>query len=752
MLQRLGAFLSRKARTVLVLAGLLTLAAGAAGFGVFGQLKGGGFEDPAAPSTAAARLLHQTGGTADLALLVRPRHGTVDSPGALAAGRALTDRLAARDGVEGVDSYWRTPVRELKAEDGRAALVLVRLDGDREQVTQRADALIADYASGRDGATPTAAGTVDPIGRELTVLAGGPSGTNRDITTQVAKDLGLAEGIAVPVTLALLVLVFRGLVPALIPLAIGAAAILGTFAELRLLAGLTDVSVFAVNLTTALGLGLAIDYGLLMVSRFREQTAAGQGVPEAVGRTVATAGRTILFSAATVAAALTAPLIFPLYFLRSFAYAGIGVVVTAALCALVVTPALLTVLGHRVARPGKASRSRPAAPGRGSAVWGAIARTVFRHPLRTGLPAVAVLVLAATPLLGARFGVPDERVLPEDAASRSVATALHRDFPGGGGGPIEIVVSGAGTQDARIDGYARTLAALPGVDAVQTDAGTFTAGAASPTSPGDPRRAASGLRHLTVRTGYDASSEAARRLVGQIRAVALPGPGKALVGGPAAQAVDTRRAIQERLPVALAMIVGSTFVLLFLFTGSVLQPVRALLLNALGLGAVLGTMVWIFQAGNFSSVLGFTPMPMDTAMTLLMFCIVFGLSMDYEVFVLSRIKELHDRGLSPAEAVPRGLARSGALVSAAAALLAVSLFAFTTSHVSFMQMFGLGSGLAVLVDATLIRGVLVPACLRLMGRYGWYAPGPLRRVHRRIGLTEGVDVAEERRTAEVAAR
>ncbi|MDC0771411.1 MMPL family transporter [Streptomyces sp. HD] len=724
MLRRLGFLLSRRARTVLVLAGLLTLVAGGIGSGVFGHLKAGGLQDPAAPSAKAAELIDKEfGGTTGLVLLVHPRHGTVDSPAVRNTGRNFTDRLARRPGVDSIVSYWRTPNDTLKAHDGRSALVLVRFAENEEAAARHAGALIDEYV------TNAAAGP------GLRVRAGGPLGTNHDITAQVAKDLALAEGIAVPTTLLLLIIVFRGLVPALIPLAIGGAAILGTLAELRLLAGVTDVSVFALNLTTALGLGLAIDYGLLMVSRFREQMNSARSIREAVVHTMATAGRTIVFSAATVIAALSALLVFPLYFLRSFAYAGIAVVATAALAALVIAPALLTVSGHRVGPADAGTRARKARPRNGSSIWYKTARTVMRRPLTTALPTAALLALAAAPLLGVHFGMPDERVLPENSRSRTAAAALRTDFPGfSGDGTTEIVLTGLADR-RRVADYRRTLSALPGVIAVDT-APARRAGGATPQCPLHPQQAGE-VRRLTVRSGHASASAEARQLVARIRAVAPPGHTTALVGGATAQVMDAEFAIAQRLPFVIAMIAVSTFVLLFLFTGSVIQPLRALALNALGLGAILGILVWIFQDGHFSSLLGFTPTPMDTAMTVLMSCIVFGLSTDYEVFVLSRIKELHDQGLPPAQAVPKGLARSGALVSAAAALLAVSLLAFTTSSVSFMQMFGLGSGLAILLDATVVRGVLLPALLRLLGELAWYCPHWLRRLHAKCGPADG---------------
>ncbi|MBT2418876.1 MMPL family transporter [Streptomyces sp. ISL-22] len=710
MLRRLGLFIAQRARTVLVLAALITLAAGAVGAGVFGHLKGGGFNDPTAPSAKAAGLIDEhLGGSTDLVLLVRPRQGTVDSPPVQSAGRLLTDKLAARPGVQSVTSYWRTPHEDLRAHNGRTGLVLVQFAGDNEEAATRAGPLVRDYVAS------------SAAGPAFTVLSGGPLGINHDVTVQVAKDLGLAEAIAVPITLLLLVIVFRGLVPALIPLATAAAAIFCTFAELRILAAAIDVSVFALNLTTALGLGLAIDYGLLMVSRFREQMTADRDIEAAVVYTIATAGRTIIFSAATVMAALATLLVFPLYFLRSFAYAGVGVVATAALAALFVTPALLTVCGHRVA---------PATPTRrttdGSSVWHAIARVVWRRPAAIAIPAVAVMALAATPLLGVCFGMPDERVLPQSATSRTAATVLHSDFPHlSGAGAIDVVLTGT-TEPKDVDAYARSLRRVPGVVSVNSRAAS-RAGALRP---------ADAVRHLTVRASHASNSAEMEKLVGAVRAVAPPSHSTALVGGAAAQVVDAKQAIQHRLPFVIVTVAASTFVLLFLFTGSVIQPLRALAFNAVGLAAVLGTLVWIFQDGNLSSLLGFTPMPMDTAMTLLMFCIVFGLSTDYEVFVLGRIKELHDQGLPAEHVVTRGLAHTGAIVSAAAALLAVSLLAFTTSSVSFIQMFGLGSGLAILLDATIVRGVLLPACFRLLGERIWYCPRRLRSLQARFALTE----------------
>ncbi len=686
----------RQARLLLVISGIVLVAAAVFGSGAFGKLKNGGFDDPAAASSQAQRLINERyGGQTNLVLLVAAKAGTVDDPASASAGRQLAGTLSKEQDVTGVVSYWTVPAPGLKSTDGRQALVLAHITGDESQLVTRSKDLIGRYAGDRDG---------------LTILAGGQGGTFNDVNTQVTKSLAIAEAIAVPVILALLVLVFGSVVAALLPLAIGGIAILGTFAELAVLGSVTDVSIFAINLTTALGLGLGIDYALFMVSRYREQLAAGDEVPEAVARTVATAGRTILFSAATVAAALAALLVFPQYFLRSFAYAGIGVVAIAAAGAMVVAPALLALVGRRV-NAGRLPWAR-APQGGESAAWGRLAALVMRRPGVVALPVVAVLLFAASPLLGVSFGTPDQGVLRPSASSHQVADALVARFPGNASSPIDVVVTGPASAAALTD-YAHRLSELPGV--VRVD----SAG---------PR--------LTVVSNLVTKSDAAQQLVRAVRDVPAPDDTGVLVGGTDAQLIDTTHSIGSRLPLAALLVVLTTFLLLFLFTGSVVQPVRALLLNALSLSATLGVLTWIFQEGHLAGLLHFTARPMDTSMTVLMFCITFGLSMDYEVFLMSRIKELHDQGADTRVAVTRGLARTGRIVSAAAVLLAVSFFAFITGTVSFLQLFGLGSGLAILIDATLVRGVLVPAAMRVLGRAAWYSPRLLRRVYARVALGE----------------
>jgi RND superfamily putative drug exporter len=713
MFGRIGRFAATHARGVLVVAVLLTLGAGALGFTAFGKLRtDGGFVDPDAESSQAQELLDsQFGGGNDVVFLLSPASGTVDDPANQRAGADLTDEMAADPALTDVVSYFTTQAPQMRAEDGRHALAVAKLtdEGDIED--------LRDTYSNESGPVRVQIGGGDAIGV--------------DIGDQVGSDLALAESIAVPIILVLLVVVFGSVVAALLPLAIGALAVLGTFALLAILGSVTDVSVFSINLTTALGLGLAIDYALLMVSRFREEIEDGHDTVEAVVRTVRSAGRAIVFSALTVAVALGVLMVFPLFFLRSFAYAGVGVVVVAMVSAIVVLPALLAVLGRRINSLKLPWVKR--SPSSASPFWGKVASVALRRPVLAGAPVVILLVAAAIPLFGVQFGTPDDRVLTTASETRRVGDVLRAEFPGDEAKALQLVTKAPANTTTAGD-YAQELSRLPGVASVTASTGTFVDGRG--VGQGNPRYASeTGVQRLTVLSEYDPHSTEGQNLVAAVRAAPTEGMDVA-VGGSAAQLVDSKNAIGSRLPLAAGLILVSTFVLLFLFSGSVWQPLRALLFNVLGLSATLGVLVLIFQEGWLSGWLGFTPLPLDTAMLVLLFCIVFGLSMDYEVFVLSRIKETHDHGADLHKSVTHGLSRIGRLVTMAAVLLAVSLLAFGTSGVSFIQMFGIGSGLAILIDATLIRGVLVPVGMRVLGKAAWWSPPFLRRVHDRVGLRE----------------
>jgi putative drug exporter of the RND superfamily len=712
MFGRIGRFAASHAKGVLVITALLVIAAGALGVTAFGKLQTEGFDDPNSESSQAKALIDsQFGGENDVVFLFSSDTGSVDDPAAESAAADLADRIATDPGLSGFTSYFTTKAPPMISADGQYAIGAARLTdaGDVEELRE-------EYGSGSG---------------PINVQVGGPEAISVDISGQVAKDLAIAEAIAVPIILVLLVVVFGSMIAALLPLAIGTIAVFGTFALLAILGSVTDVSVFAINLTTALGLGLAIDYALLMVSRFREELAKGQDTTDAVVRTVETAGRTIMFSALTVAVALGALALFPLYFLRSFAYAGMGVVLIAMASALFALPAMLAVLGERVNSLRLPWVKRT--PTSVSALWAKVAGAALKRPVLMGAPVLIVLVLAAVPLLKVEFGTPDDRVLTDSVETRAVGDVLRADFPGDEAKAIQLVTTHpAGT--SVVGDYALDLSRLDGVDSVTTSVGTYADGRA--VGPGNADFAADDLQQrMTVLTEYDTHSTEGQQLAEQVRAAPSHGM-EVLAGGSAARLVDSKDAIASKLPLAAGIIALSTFLLLFLFSGSVLQPLRALLFNVIGLSATIGLMVMIFQEGWLASWLGFTPMALDTSMLVLLFCVVFGLSMDYEVFVLSRIKEMHDQGADLSESVRHGLSRTGRLVTMAAVLLAVSLLAFGTSGVSFVQMFGIGSGLAILVDATLIRGVLVPVGMRALGRAAWWSPPFMRRIHDRIGLRE----------------
>ncbi len=723
---RLAHVVTRRPKQLVLVALLVVAATAVLGVGAFGKLLTGGFADPQSESIRAEHAVDaHFGGQPNLVLLVTARSGTVDDPDAVAGGREVVRRLAAEPGVKRVISYWDGGGARLRSTDGRHALVVARVP-DKD----RAKELVTGYEKVVDGAAP------------LTVTPGGGATINKDVNSQVTKDLAVAEAIAIPITMVLLVLAFGSAVAALLPLVVGVAGIFGGLAILSVLASLTDVSIFAVNLTTALGLGLGIDYSLLMVSRFREELAAGSDRADAVATTMRTAGRTILFSGATVAVVLAVMLVFPPFFLKSMAYAGIAVTVFSVLSALLVVPAVLMLLGPRVnaltvgrARSGSAQAAE-------SGAWRAIASAVMRRPVLTGVPAIALLLALGIPFLHVSFSAPDDRVLRNTAASRQVGDIVRADFSSNVPAATTVVVQSTAPVDGQalasgLARYAGELSTVANVAGVNSAAGTFAGGRQSaPAGPADARFTAGTVTYLEVVPSVDPASSAGQDLVKAVRARPAPAGTSVLVGGPSAALVDGKHTIAARLPLAIGLISLATFVLLFLFTGSVVMPIKALILSALSLTAVLGAAVWIFQDGHLSGMLGFLPGPLDTSMPVLLFCIAFGLSMDYEVFLLSRIKEEHDRGVDNAEAVAAGLARTGRIVTTAAALLAVTFAAFVTSSVTFLQMLGLGTALAIVLDATLIRGVLVPAFMRLAGRANWWAPRPLRALHSRIGLAE----------------
>ncbi|GHD99163.1 MMPL family transporter [Streptomyces alanosinicus] len=703
-------FVTARPRLSLLVALVLTALAVLAGSGVADRLGSGGWEDPAAQSTYATKALEREfpDSQPNLLLLVDAGRASVDDPAVAARARGLAGRLAGEKGVTGVGSYWQSRSPALRAEDGHEALIAARITGDENAMARTLDRI-----------SPRYRGAHGPV----QVKVGGIVAVRHEMQTIIKEDLTRAELIALPITLVLLVMVFGSAVAALLPLGIGIVAILGTNAVLRALTSFTDVSVFALNLTTALGLGLAIDYALFIVRRYREELSTGADPLTAVAATLRTAGRTVLFSALTVAVSLAAMMVFPQYFLRSFAYAGIAVVLLAAAAALILLPAALVLLGHRVNSLDLRQlfrRGRDRGPDGGRA-WARTAGLVMRRAPLFALGTTVLLMTLGLPFLGVKFGTADDRQLPSTAESHVVQDQIREGFPGSPGGGLEILAEGR-TTGAQYAAYKQRVAALPEVVRVE-----------GPLVKGD-------AAYFTVRPKGEAVGDAAQRLVGDVRALRPPFDTK--VTGTAAVLVDTKHAIAERLPWAAVFIAVVTLLLVFLLTGSVLIPIQAVVLNALSLTAMFGAVVWVFQDGHLSGLLGFTsPGSVETTLPVLMFCVAFGLSMDYGVFLLSRIKEEYDRTGDHDAAVRHGLQRTGGLITAAAVILAVVMVAIGTSRVTNTKMLGLGIALAVLMDAMVVRSLLVPAIMRLTGRATWWAPAPLRRLHARFGLSEGEPAA-----------
>ncbi|GGO88718.1 MMPL family transporter [Wenjunlia tyrosinilytica] len=714
-----------KPRLSLLLALLFVVFAVVAGSGVADHMKSGGWEAPDSESAYASAELDKLFPSArpNVVLLVRA-DGGADSPAAAGEGKELAHRLATEKSVVGVTSYWDTKAPALRAKDGGQALIAARVEGDDNEAGKVLERIQHTY-EGKHG--------------RLDVSFGGITAVRHEMQQTIQDDLVAAEAIALPITLVLLVMVFGSAVAALLPLGVGIVAILGTNAILRGLTTFTDVSVFAQNLTTALGLGLAIDYALFIVRRFREELPGAPGPREAVAATLRTAGRTVLFSALTVAVSLAAMLVFPQYFLRSFAYAGIAVVLLAASAALILLPALLYLLGDRVnawdLRKLVRGRRKDRPEREQGTGYARLARTVMRRAPLFAIATTVGLVVLGVPFLGVQFGSADDRQLPSTAQSHIVQQHIREDFPGSPDNAIEVLARGAVGKG--MPEYAKRLSELRDVLRVESPAGTFVQGTrAGEPGPGDAGRASGGAAYLTVLPKGEAFDTSTQKVVDAVRAEHAPF--QTSVTGSAATIVDSKQAIGDRLPYALAMIAVTTLVLVFLLTGSVLIPIQAVVLNALSLTAMFGAVVWVFQEGHLSGPLDFTATgTIETSLPVLMFCLAFGLSMDYGVFLLSRIKEEYEHTGDHERAVVFGVQRTGGLITAAAVILAVVLVAIGTSRVANTKMLGLGVALAVLMDAMVVRGLLVPAVMRLTGRATWWAPAPLRRLHDRFGISEG---------------
>ncbi|KII00365.1 membrane protein [Streptomonospora alba] len=716
---------------VLVLAATALFAAFSAvwGSGVFGAVSDGGFEPPGAESSRASDILEEEFGhdQVDVVAVYRSDEIRVDNPSFAAQidklrGDLPDDRIRSmRTYLD--DDLGKTERGILVSEDRHATYVPITLAGDSDAERMHSFEAVEDELD------------AGPLETEL----GGTIAIQQDLSSRAESDVVRAEVMSLPVLLLLLVLIFGGVVAALMPLAVGGLAILGSLTLLRALTHVTEVSVFAVNVATILGLGLAIDYGLFMVSRFREEMSRGVEVRDAVPRTLSTAGRTVAFSGVTVMIAFAGLLFFPQPILRSIGLGGIAVVLFDVLAALVVLPALLALAGRRIdslrlfarrRRRREIERARARehglTPDQGEGGWSRLAHSVMRRPVIYLVTVSAVLLAFASSLAYTELGSTDQRYLPEDAGSRVAMESLEEDFPAGGIGEIDVAVTG-GVSESELQDFADRLRGLDGAERVEVS------------------RADAGAAHLTVAYQGAADDPATSELVRDVRDAAPPqGADEVLVGGPAAMQIDNVAAIVDALPYTLTFVFAVTLVLLFLAFGSIVLPLKAVIMGALSLGASLGVVVWGFQEGHLSGVLDFTAVgTIDPTFLVLIVIVAFGLAMDYELFLLSRVREEYAATGDNPHSVATGLQRTGGIITSAAVLLMVVLAAMGTSDLLFLKIIGVGLTVAVAVDATLVRALLVPATMRLLGRANWWLPEPLRRMHDRIGITEGEDAAAQ---------
>lgn len=744
MLHRIARLAIAAPRRILAVAALVMVAAALFGIPVAKSLSAGGFQDPSSESAQATQLLTDKFDQGDMQFLVTvtSSDGT-RSPNATAVADDIVDHLEQSAHVAEVTSAWTAPPQaaaELTSKDGTSGLIVAGITGGENDAQKYAKALSDEVVHDRDG---------------VMVRSGGTAMVYAQINEQTQEDLLLMESIAIPSSFLVLVWVFGGLVAAALPMIVGGLAIVGSMSVLRLVTLQTDVSIFALNLSTAMGLALAIDYTLLIISRYRDELADGVPRDEALVRTMSTAGRTVLFSATTVALSMVAMLLFPMYFLKSFAYAGVATVGFAAAAAVIVTPAAIWLLGDRldgldVRRLLRRLTRRPAPAQKPveQLFWYRSTKAIMRRAVPVGLAVVVLLLALGAPFLAVKWGFPDERVLPKSASAHQVGDQLRDDYADNSATAVSTVVPDAnGLSDADVERYAADLSRVPDVSSVSAPTGTFVAGKAV----GPPSAAtgvADGSALFTVGSSAPLFSAASETQLDRLHDVAGPDGRDVRFAGIAQINRDSVEAITTRLPWVLGLIGVISFGLLFLLTGSVVLPLKAVVLNVLSLTAAFGALVWIFQEGHLGAFGTTSTGTLVANMPVLLFCVAFGLSMDYEVFLVARIREFWLRLRPPTgatraaqraandESVALGLAHTGRVITAAALVMSISFAALIAAQVSFMQMFGVGLTLAVLVDATLVRMMLVPAFMHVLGGWNWWAPASLVRLHQRIGISE----------------
>ena len=697
---------------------VLTVAAAGYGLGVFSKLTGGRDVDPKTESAQAAKIIDSNFKGQDFQLigLFTGDQLTVDSAAYKQAVQSRVDKIKTYPQIKTVVSYYGS------RESGGGQPSFVSKNRHQTYVAIRLSGTKKDQA-----ATFKALEALPQPEAGLKLAYGGSTAISAQINDQVEHDLVFAEMVSFPLLAILLFLVFRSLAATLAPLALGGMSIVGAFALVRVLSIFTDMSIYSINIITIMGLGLAIDYSLFIISRFREELASGKTAEELAGgsateaaitKTLVTAGRTVMFSGLTVILCLLSLLIFPLSLLNSIGLGGSAAVLAAVVLSITVLPAVLRLLGHRINWLSIGRHDRAARPPADGA-WYKICLIVMRRPLVSIIVTLAVLLTLGSPFLSAKLSMPDTSIVPEKLSSRQVSDAMSNNFAGAGV-PVIVVIT-ANRQDpsavTKTNDYIARIKKLTGVT-------TTVNGAIS----GD-------VQVVKAYTKFDPQSADAQNLVKQLRAIQPPSGLKAQIGGESAELVDLLHSLASKLPLALTLIVVAITILLFLMLGSVIIPIKAITLNILSLSAAFGILVWIFQDGHFAGTLNLVALGnIDAMQPVLIFAIAFGLAMDYELFLVSRIKESYDTGVTNEVATATGVQKTAAIITSAALLLVVVIGAFATSRITIIEQVGVGLAAAVIIDATIVRLVLLPASMRLLGRWNWWAPKPLRELRGRFGL------------------
>ena len=695
MFEKLGHLVVRRRKAMVVLFVVAVLTAGGVGSMVFNRLDAGGYSNPNSDSYQVYNYLHKTLKISDPNVVVVVDSGNlpISDPTIVAKAQALEAEIAKAPGVNKVISYWNTGgEKTLAATDGKAAFILVYAEGEAfsPESQKIGEYFQQNFDGKRDG---------------LTLYSGGISVVGNAINHKISKDLSLAEAISIPLTFILLAFVFGAMTASAMPMVVGVSAILGAFFILYLISLFTTVSIYALNLTTGMGLGLGIDYALLIVNRFREELHHGKSVEDSIVNTMASAGKTVFYSGLTVFVTLLSLTFFPLPFLKSFGYAGVSVVALAVAGALFGLPPILALIGNKVDKGViRKSAITPKEEGR----WAQTARVVMKRPVAVVLLSLIILGVLAAPVKDIAFSQGDFRMLPANNPA-AVASAVQESRFSSDISTIEIVVPNGVGKETEVANYIAEIKKVNGIVTVVP-----------------PQVIGKDLRITAYESMLPRTTEA-QKLIHELRD--LNSPAGTLIGGVAADYTDTQDGISQTLPTALGWIAISVLILLFVFTGSIILPIKAIVLNVMSLTATMGALTWIFVGGHLQWLVGSFTLTgsVDTSIVILIAVVVFGLSMDYELFLLSRIREEHLAGKSNIESVATGLQRSARIITAAAVLLAVVFAAFMTSGVTSIKMMGFGVAFAVILDATLIRALLVPALMRLLGERNWWAPKAMQR-------------------------